>query len=123
MIKDIRELINNLSGTPTHEQLTFLRRFGKLLKLRIEKAMDFITEVVPKNGDSYFKDIIKSVIPNDDDSWILNDAIHWSLNKTNVVFVTLDGEIYHNREELLRKVMDFKYLNEAPMKIAHLGYN
>lgn len=121
--RHLKELITNLSGIPDYEQLTFLRRFGKLLKLRIEKAMGFIIEVIPRNGDSYFKDIIKSVVPNDDDSWILNDAIHWSLNKTNVVFVTLDGEIYHNREELLRKVMDFKYLNKAPMKIAHLGYN
>lgn len=122
-IRHLQDFREHLASTPVHEQLTFLRLFGKKLEFRIKKAMRFIREIIPRNGDAYFKAIINSVISNENDSWILNDAVHLSLNNNNVVFVTLDGEIYHNREELLRKVIDFKFLTDAPMRIAHLGYD
>ena len=82
--------------------------------------MGFIMQIAPRKNDVYFKDIIRSVIINDDDSWIVNDAVHWSLNIDNAIFVTSDGDIYNNREELLRKVIDFKSLTEAPMQIIHI---
>ncbi len=118
--RHLKELMRTLSSIPAHEQLTFLRLLGKNLKLRISKAMGFIMQIAPRNNDVYFKDIIRSIIINDDDSWIVNDAVHWSLNIDNAIFVTSDGDIYNNREELLRKVVDFKSLTEAPMQIIHI---
>jgi hypothetical protein len=50
----------------------------------------------------------------------VNDAVHWSLSIDNAIFVPSDGDIYNNREELLRKVIDFKSLTEAPMQIIHI---
>ncbi len=119
-LRHLKDLIRTLSSISAHEQLTFLRLFGKNLKLQISKAMGFITQIAPRNNDVYFKDIIRSVIVNDDDSWIVNDAVHWSLSIDNAIFVTSDGDIYNNREELLRKVIDFKSLTEAPMQIIHI---
>lgn len=119
--RHLKDLIRTLSTIPAHDQLTFLRQFGKILKIRIDKAKGFISEVIPRNDNSYFKAIINTVIANEDDSWILNDAIHWSLSKSNAIFVTLDGEIYGQREKLIRKVIDFKSLTEAPIQIVHVG--
>ncbi len=121
--RHLDELVRRLSGIPAHDKLTFLRLFGKTLRLRINKAMGFIKQVIPRNNDVYFKDIIRSVIINDADSWILNDAVHWSLSINNAVFVTLDSEIYDKREELIRKVMNYKVLTEAPMQIIHAGHH
>jgi len=56
---------------------------------------------------------------NDSDSWILNDAINWSLSTSNAVFVTLDGEIYYKNDELLQMVKDYKFLTEPPIQIIH----
>lgn len=83
--------------------------------------MGFIREVIPRNNNSYFKAIINSIIVNEPDCWILNDAVHWSLSRSNSVFITLDGEIYGKREELMRKVIDYKSLSEAPMQIIHIA--
>ncbi|HYN44991.1 MAG TPA: hypothetical protein VER35_03245 [Candidatus Limnocylindrales bacterium] len=70
--RHLRELRRHLSGISAHDQLTFLRLFGKRLKLRIEKAVGFTKEVIPRNDDVYFKAIINSVIVNEPDCWILN---------------------------------------------------
>lgn len=121
--RHLEQLVRQLSIVPAHEKLTFLRLFNKRLKLRIEKAMEFIIEVIPRNNNAYFKAIINSVIFNEPDCWILNDAIQWSLSKSEVVFVTLDGEIYAKREMLLNKVIDYKSLDTAPIKIIHIGFN
>jgi len=121
--RHLEEMVRQLSNIPAYEKLTFLRLFGKRLKLRIEKAVRFIKEVIPRNDDVYFKAIINSVIVNEPDCWILNDAIHWSLSNSDIVFVTLDGEIYSKREILLRKVIDYKSIDKAPIKIIHLGFN
>lgn len=120
-IRHLKDLIRHLSGIPAHEQLTFLRQFGKILKTRIGRAMGFIREVIPRNNNSYFKAIINSIIVNDPDCWILNDAVHWSLGRSNAIFVTLDGEIYGKRVELMRKVVDYKSLSEPPMQIIHIA--
>jgi predicted nucleic acid-binding protein len=117
--RHLNDLIRHLSDISAHEQLTFLRQFGKRLKHRINKAIGFLEEVIPINNDVYFKDIIRSVIVNDFDSRILNDAIQWSLSKDNVVFVTFDGEIYHNRGKLLQVVKNYKFLSESPIQIIH----
>lgn len=121
--RHLRELRRHLSGIPAHDQLTFLRLFGKRLKVRIEKGVGFIKEVIPRNNDVYFKAIINSIIVNEPDCWILNDAIQWSLSKREVVFVTLDGEIYHKRELLMQKVVNHKSLDTAPIQIVHLGFH
>lgn len=119
--RHLEELVRNLANIPAHAKLTFLRLSGKTLRLRINKAKGFIKQVIPRNNDVYFKDIIRSIIINDADSWILNDAVQWSLSINNAVFVTLDSEILDKREELVRKVMDYKGLIEAPMQIIHVG--
>jgi predicted nucleic acid-binding protein len=119
--RHLKELVRHLSNTPADAQLTFLRLFGKRLRIRIDKSMGFIKEVIPRNNDAYFKDIIRAIIKNDYDSWILNDAIQWALSNSEVVFVTLDGEIYYNRGDLLRVVKDHKFLTEAPIQIVHIS--
>lgn len=121
--RHLNDLRKRLSSIPAHEQLTFLRQFGKILKIRIKKAMGFIREIIPRNNDAYYKDIIRSVIINDDDSWIVNDAFQWSLSRSNVFFITSDSEIYNNRDELLRKLIDFKSLRESPMQIIHVSHH
>lgn len=121
--RHIEEFVRHLSSIPAHEKLTFLRHLGKRLKIRINKAMGFISEVIPRNNDVYFKAIINSIIFNEPDCWILNDAIHWSLSNGDIVFVTLDGEIYHKREPLMQKVVDHKFLTKSTIQIIHLGYH
>lgn len=118
--RHLKDLIIHLANIPAHKQLTFLRQFGKILKFRIDKAMRFIKDVIPRNNDAYFKDILRAIIKNDYDSWILNDAIQWALSNSNIVFVTSDSEIYDNREELLRVVMEYKLLTQAPIQIIHI---
>ena len=117
--RHLNDLIKYLSDISAHEQLTFLRQFGKKLKLRIDKAIGFLEEIIPRNNDAYFKDLIRSIIVNDYDSWIVNDAINWSLSTSNAVFATLDGEIYYKSDELLQMVKDYKFLTEPPMQIIH----
>lgn len=118
-LRHLNDLIQHLSTTPAHHQLTFLRQFGKRLKHRINRALKSLEEIIPRNNDAYFKDIIRSVIINNADSWILNDAIHWSLNNNKAVFVTLDGEIYYNRDKLMQTVTDHKFLDKPPLQIIH----
>jgi len=117
--RHLNDLIRHLSDISAHEQLTFLRQFGKKLKLRIEKAIGFLEEIIPRNNNAYFKDLIRLIVVNDSDSWILNDAINWSLSMSNAVFVTLDGEIYYKSDELSQMVKDYKFLTEPPMQIIH----
>lgn len=118
-LRHLKEIIQQLSVIPAYEQLTFLRQFNKRLELRIKRAIRNLDQVIPRNDDSYFKALINTIIPNEDDSWILNDAIHWSLTTENATFVTLDGEIYYNRDKLLKMVVDYKMLTEPPIEIIH----
>jgi len=118
-VRHLKEIVEQLSVISAHEQLTFLRQFNKRLGLRIERVVTNLNEVIPRNSDSYFKALINTIIPNEDDSWILNDAIHWSLTTENATFVTLDGEIYYNRDKLLKMVVKYKNLCEPPIEIVH----
>jgi len=119
-LRHLNELVNHLCDVPAHEQLTFLRQFSKRLELRIKTAIGILEEIIPRNNDTYFKALINSIIPNEFDSQILNDAIQWSLTcKDNVVFVTLDSEIYYNGDKLLQMVKEFKSLSKSPIQIIH----
>lgn len=117
--RHLKQLIKQLSDIPAHKKITFIRQFGKRLELRIETAIGILEEVIPKNHDSYFKGIINTVIKNDDDCWIIDDAFHWSQNKVNAVFMTLDGEIYYNRKKLLKVLKDYMDLSDSPIQIIH----
>lgn len=119
--RHMEELIYNLSKTAIIDQINYLRNLGKILKSRINKAKKTIKYIIPAINDPYFKDIIKVIVENDNDCRILNDAIQWSLEKNaNIIFVTADGDIYDDRDKLLQRIMDYKYLDQPPINIIHI---
>ena len=116
----LKDLVCKLSNIPIIDQVNYLRNLGKILKSRINKAKSTIKDIIPRNNDVYFKDIIRTIVENDNDSWILNDAIQWSLENVYLTFVTADGDIYNDRDRLLQKVVDFKFLDKSPIGIIHI---
>ncbi|RJS71970.1 hypothetical protein CW696_03800 [ANME-2 cluster archaeon] len=119
--KHLKNLIKHLSKCPAEKVLSHFRLFVRLLEYRMDFAINNLLETTPKSSDLHVRSVISARIDNDSDARIIMDVFEWSEERNDPVFITTDiKDIYRNRDDIIRLLREYKFLEADPFSILHI---